>query len=702
MKNRIIALLMIFTLLCSCNGQGSNTSSTTSGSSGIIYDSASLSAASAWREVTLLNSNENLKTSARLTDIKTDTKSGDNVYVATSDNGVFVSRDGAVSFNNSSAGLLTENIQLLAVDPNNNDYILAFAVDGALQEEVKGIYASSNAGRGWKKISTSFNKIQGAKMQLLFDDASYDSSKKNSSIVYLTGVVMKGDSVSAGQNTIYRSTDGGRTFSLASYIRLDSEIAVHPTRGYVYITDSTGFYRSIDHASNFEMMTGESCTHVFTTPNSPEDVVLAGINGMIISHNSGVSFESTAGIVPNMSQAQVFASALSNANFMSVFQNYDGSYDIKFSRDGGVSWQTSQIENKNKAVPDDYIIDFYFNVQNTATVLMIYKNEVYKSTDSGATFKLVGAVRKKAQSKSEVFENKSLGYLAFVVNNDTVVYSANEGESLKPITVTNLKDGEYIASAYLTDKKTLMLALGYDQSEDYTLAFLSTSNNSVTRTAFNKLKTPRLFGDNNNQNILFAGNYYSIDMGVHWEEMKNCDAVLYQNLVSPGELFGVKDTKLVMSVDKGKNWIEIFDAQTKIEDVAYDYYEKCVYVVTGDKFLKSTLDGTVQNLTNKIPNNTLGEKILTEIEVDYIYPNVIYVGGKSDNYINDCSVMISVDAGETWRVISATFNNSNAISCMPIQPIELTVNPVKRVLTAYCGSFGTFEFDITKTQWGKK
>ncbi len=704
MKFRVTALLLMLILLCSCGEQGAeNTSSTISHDSGAIYDPISISAAGAWSEISLLASEEDLQTSAHPTDIKIDNNTGKNVYVSTSDNGIYLSRNSGKSFQNSSAGLLTQNIELLAIDPNNNDYVLAFAIDDSLREEVKGIYASSNAGRGWKKISTSFSKIKNAKMQLLFDDSSYDSTTSNSAIVYITGVVMAGDTISEGQNALYRSSDGGKTFTLASHIHLDSEVAIHPTRGYVYLTDSTGFYRSIDHGTNFEMMTGESCTHVFTSPKYPENVVLAGINGMLISRNSGVSFENTSGIVPNMSEAEVFASPLSNANFMSSFKNYNGTYEIKYSNDGGITWQLSQIQGLDKTdLEEDYHVDFSFNTQTTTTVMMLYKNAVYKSSDSGATFTLCDNLLKKVEINSSVYENRANSeHLAFVVNKNTVAYSLYNGESFKTITVANLKENEFIASAYLMDKKTLMLAIGTDENDEYTLAFLSSSGNSITRSAFNKLKTPNFFGESNNKNTLFAGNYYSTDMGEHWEEMKDCDAVLYQNLVSPGEMFGVKGTKVVMSVDKGRSWIEIFDAKSKVEDLAYDYYEKCIYAVTTDKLLKSSLNGEVQNLTNKIPNNSLGEKIITDIETDYLYPNIIYIGGKAQDYINDCSIMISVDSGETWRVISATLMNSDTINCIPIQPIDFTINSKNRILTAYCGSFGTFKFDITKTQWSK-
>lgn len=704
MKSRIIAFLTVFLLLCSCNGQGGdNTSSTQSDSSGAIYDNISLSATSAWSEMSLLESVADLQISAKTTDIKIDGKTGENVYVATKDNGIYISRDSGNNFKNSSAGLLTENIELLAIDPNNNDYILALAIDDSLKEEVKGIYASTNGGRGWQKISTSFSKIQGAKMQIIFDNASYDSSKSNSSIVYITGVTMAGDTIAQGQNALYRSLDGGKTFALASHIRFDSEIAVHTSRGYVYLTDSTGFYRSIDHATNFEMMTGESCTHVYTSSKSPEDVFLAGINGMMISHNSGVSFENTMGKVPNLSEAVIFASFVNEDNLMSLYKTHDGNYDIKYSTDGGASWQIPKIENIHKTTLDEeFKVDFCFSENDASTVMMLYNNEVYKSVDSGANFALCSKINKKLSISSSVNENHAIkGYFAFVVDRDTVAYSFYNGESYKIINVKNLKENEYIASAYLMDKTTLMIAVGSQESDEYTLAFLSVGNDSITRSAFKKLKNPILFGDSNNKNILFAGNFYSTDMGQHWEEMKNCDAVLYQNLVSPGEMFGVKDTKVVMSVDKGKSWIDIFDAKIKVEDIAYDYYEKTIYAVTTNGLLKSTIEGNVENLTNKIPNNSMGEKFLTEVEVDYLYPNIIYVGGKAKEYINDCSIMISVDNGKTWRVISATLVNSNAINCTPTQPIDFTVDSSTRILRAYCGSFGTFEFDITKTQWGK-
>lgn len=699
MKNRIIAMFVSFMILCSCSGQsGGDTSSTQSDFSGVIYDNISLSATSAWSEMPLLEYEEKLLLSAKTTDIKME---GENVYVATSDNGIYISRDGGKRFNNSSAGLLTENIELLSIDPNNSDYILALAVDNSLREEVKGLYVSTNKGRGWQKVGTSFIKIPGAKMQLVFDNASYDSSKSSSSIVYLTGVVMSGDTIGQEQNAIYRSLDGGKTFTLASYTKADSEIAVHSTRGYVYLTDSTGFYRSIDHATNFEMMTGESCTHVYTSLKLPESVFLAGINGMLSSKDSGISFENEMGQVPNLSEAEIFASPINEQNLISLFKTYDGKFDIKYSTDGGASWQLCKILAPTLS-NHNFRVDFCFDKTEESTVMMLYNNSVYKSVDSGANFELCSKINKKLSINSSVNENHAInGYFAFVVDTDTVAYSFYNGESHKFINIRNLREDEYIASAYLMDKKTLMLTVGSTQSEEYTLAFLSTGNDSITRSSFKELKTSTLFGDSKNKNILFAGNYYSTDMGEHWEEMKNCDAVLYQNLVSPGEMFGVKDTKVVMSVDKGKNWIEIFDAKMKVEDIAYDYYQKTVYAVTSNGLVKSSLDGDVKNISGKIPNNAMGEKILTEIEVDYLYPNIIYVGGRAKDYINDCSIMISVDSGNTWRVISATFVNSDSINCTPIQPLDFTVDSSTRILRAYCGSFGTFEFDIAKTQWGK-
>ncbi len=702
MKIRLIALILVFALLCSCGGQGGeNTSSSSSNLSELLYDDISLAALSAWSKKEMLSYKEDVKTPSVLTDIQIDNNDGNNVYIATMDNGVYISRDGGISFENSSAGLLSSAVQLITIDPNNNNYVLALSMDD--YEETNGVYASSNAGRGWKKISDSFTKIPNTKMQLLFDDASYDSAKSNSSIVYLTGVTKKGDVAPKGHSILYRSTDGGRTFSVASHIRPDSEIAVHPTRGYVYLTDSTGFYRSIDHGVTFEMMTGESCTHVFVSPKTPDNVVLAGINGMIVSKNNGVSFENTAGVVPNMSVAEIFASPLSNANFMSSFKNYDSKYEIKYSVDGGVSWQFSQFEEPIQNAVQDYVVDFSFSTKNTSHVMMLYKNAIYKSTDSGATFTICADLLGEINITSDVCENQSeFGYLSLVVGKDKVAYSLYNGASWKLINVKNLSETEYIKSTYLMDKKTLMVMIGNIEKPEYTLAFLSTSNNQITRSTLDKIKTPNLFGDANNKNTLFAGNFYSTDFGEHWEEMNGCDAVLYQNLVSPGEMFGVKGTKVVTSVDKGRNWFELCDVGSTVLDVAFDYYDKALYIVTGDKFFSCTFDGKLKNLTSKIPNNSLTKKVLNDVEVDYLYPNIIYVGGREEEYINDCSIMISIDKGESWRVISATpVNSANSDNAIPLQPFCLRVEPASRVLTAYCGSFGTFEFDITKTQWGK-
>ena len=695
---KILILCVVISLFVSC-GQNANTDKqNTSSNENNNSDSVSLSLINAWESKDFSFNNSALSQDFVINDISFDPENDQNVFLATS-HGVFKSKNGGETFENSAVGFLSENVDLIEIDPNSNKHIVALCVTNLKSNGSGGVYISSNSVQGFSKTEDFFIPVKNSKIQLVFDSSSYQNGK--SSIVYLIGVVKLEDSISVEENALYRSYDGGKTFSLVSKIQPDSEISVHPTKGYVYLTNSTGFYRSIDHGETFETILGASSTHIFVSQNNVNRVTVAGINGMLKSEDSGETFESTAGIVPRMSTAIIYASNHNEKNMVCYYQNHDKSYTVEFSTDHGVTWKTSVINTKTKGAfsSSDYKIDFAWSSNSPSTVVMVYNNIVYKSDDYGETFYPCENAIKGFDIKSTVSENSvNPQYKAFAIGTNNIALTLDNAETWDFYNLKTISQNEYIANVYPINRTTCAVIIGNQDTSAYALAFFNKDSEILTRSFADDLINSAVAGDTGNKNLIFAGNYVSYDLGKNWEKLNGCDAVITQNPYSPSELFGVCGEKVVMSVDKGRSWVELFGSNGVVSDMAYDYFENVLYVVSSNNLYKYTKEKQLINCTSNIPLNRFGKIAIQSVEVDPNYPGRVYVSGVDSEYINDHSIMLSLDCGEKWYVINSVSNNTTLPDfANAIQAFDITVDNQSGTLISYSGMYGMYEFDIQKT-----
>lgn len=694
-----IILFVILSLFCSCfEYTQSGAFDTSSEGTASISETVFLSLMDAWNEKEFNADNVAVAKDFKINDITFSQNSDDNVYLATN-YGVFASCDGAKTFSNSAVGIYSKNVDIIEQDPNNENCFIAVCVSGNSKKEALGIYISETSLQGFKKTSDFFVPVNNSKIQLVFDPSSYKNNK--SSIIYLTGLVSINDGVSVYQNALYRSLDGGNTFTFVRAIQPNCEISVHPTKGYLYLADNTGFYRSIDHGDSFEVMTGGSNSHVFVSKEDVNKVLLAGVNGMIISNNSGETFESTAGVVPRMGTAIVSASQLNQTNIVAHYKNYDKTVSVEFSNDGGVTWLTSFVENHlgNYYPKDEYQVDLCWSNVNPNVVLMVYNNYIYKSENYGETFNLLHNSIKGFDIKSKVFSNSvTPQYKSFVIGEDTVAISYDDGDNYKLFEL-DIKETEHLVSVYPISRTTSVVIIANNSTSTYAMALFNSDTKIMIRSSADELKTHTVLGDASDKNLIFAGNYYSVDAGKNWIKLNGCDGVLAQNPYSPGELFGISDGKVVMSVDKGRNWVELFSFQGNITDMTYDYFEKNLYFITNTELYKYTNDKQLVNCTDNIPLSFAGERKITFVKTDLSCPGRVYIGGYTNEYVTNTSVMVTNNSAESWYIINATPSNKDTvIKPYGIQPFDITVDFATGVVTTYCGMYGIYQFNINQSQ----
>jgi photosystem II stability/assembly factor-like uncharacterized protein len=140
------------------------------------------------------------------------------LYAALDDHGVYVSRDQGESWQACNEGLATLSIRDLLSVPGTKDSFLC--VLGSKGKELGGIYRSDDQCRSWRKVSGGFP---------VGDAKNLEIAPSNPDVLYLA---MRDRNVGdvPVQGGLYRSGNGGQTWTQVLRKRFAQGLAVHPTR----------------------------------------------------------------------------------------------------------------------------------------------------------------------------------------------------------------------------------------------------------------------------------------------------------------------------------------------------------------------------------------------------------------------------------------------------------------------------------------
>ncbi|MBC8010019.1 MAG: hypothetical protein H7067_07975, partial [Burkholderiales bacterium] len=233
------------------------------------------------------------------------------VLYGTDVGGLFRSTDGGANFSPSNTGLEATGVLGLAFDPMNRDRVLLAADGGDTYNQFAGIYLSTNRGATWtREYSRALNAVvagsrQNGRDQIAYAKGSYDAGFGHCRTVYwvseddITPTTYGGSTLANPGGALYKSLDGGDTWARVAVASLyegandaDSRIAVHPTSGFVYITNKNGFFRSDDGGVSFaKILTGNfKACEIVTTPGYADHVWIASSTQLLRSLDGGLSF----------------------------------------------------------------------------------------------------------------------------------------------------------------------------------------------------------------------------------------------------------------------------------------------------------------------------------------------------------------------------------------------------------------------------
>ena len=630
-----------------------------------------------------------------------DNKDG-NVMLHGSDvGGVWRSTNGGQLWEPANNGYTPRGTCGLFIDPNNPARAISVGSNSqkAAWSNYHGLYLTTDTAKSWKQVlpdnACGYRDIR---EQIAYDPTSFDTEKGYSMIVYYSRIAWTAGS-EGGSGTLasglYKSVDGGNTwkFIANSGTYGNSIIKVLPERGYLFVANSSGVFKSVDQGLSFTKTFTGSVRGFDVFQEDPSLLYLCTANKIYTSTDTGDSFvaKTSAGFTSYANYLRV--NPVDNQYLITQHANPGDPWNTYylFSHNGGANWTKSSIDNSLNFLPSNYGRMMYpsWHPVSRDTLFTVGGDFITKSVNGGAALKWANNGASAIMSKGISFnlDNPDLFFLASQDYDASV--SVDSGYTFKYLNMSGNGWGGDIHGGYIVDSLTWFgrKSDGWDDpAPELRITFNGGLNYLIKGTS---LGLPFCYGVPHDRNILFAGDLRSSDKGINWIKMTGCDGVITSDPTGNNDLYGVfNSTSVVRSIDKGANWDVVAVIPAGIVDLAYDHLNKAIYAAcyTGGLWKVYVEDSSILNISNNTPADKYNVRRFSTVAVDPSNPEIVYSGGSRDIYSNDVGVIRSVDGGESWipLTIDPKHNNSQFGMSSGRETTMIRVNPETGY--AWCGS----------------
>lgn len=683
--------------------------------------------------------------------IECDRDDGNLLFAGVDVGGLMRSIDSGKSWQRSYCGWLASGCVDTAIDPNNKNRVLG--VGSNSNNSWTGIYLSEDMGESWRHVhSYIFNGQRDTRQQLAWDKSSFDSSIGGSRTAYWSNLYK----LTAGnegfeeeepvhltdrKGGLFRSDDGGRTWTCANSEMSDSVVAVNPKTGRVYIGNERGFFISDDKGKTFkQIISGVPVYGLCVLDNYPDNVYINDYKGVMISTDGGESFKRrlNAGFPTdsNLSDVRNIVRDLevspANPDYMLVDKRDYKNYRNRryYTHNGGKTWKECTYDTSK---------DFFFchNRQHAFAWHPTDQNKVWSfggdwiasSNDGGASFAWDangycgtppgGRINFDPYEPNRIFAG---------VQDLLGIISYDSGYTWKAIE----PEGGF-GCAYGTvavDDNTLVSAnadgwysqryiwVSYDGGDTWNNTGLPLKLGYARRaTSFWRSPT--------DENTVFAGEYVSRDRCRTWTELSGCQLVMAVNYYHNRELWGINNEVIVCSYDNGYTWYPFSTAYGDDEaiagtsnypsgygmhiwDMEYDGINDILYYLPGNIYTGVTIvridgDNSHVNIGKNINAQCFAnDKWYQLLAIDPRCPDILYMGGYGSSMSKEtAAVQRSCDRGETWQIISS-MGDINSVVCggesAGSNAQTLVVNPTNGELLLWDGAEGLWRFPPPYTE----
>jgi hypothetical protein len=601
--------------------------------------------------------------------------------------GMFRSTDGGASWEPSGVGFDAGGATGMQIDPFNANRAIAL---GAYSVPLSwnGLYLTTDKGVTWTRTrGENIGGYRDTRDQIAYDRSSYDALAGYTKVVYWSRV--RHDSYNWGTPTIdpniYKSTDGGASWSVLSGSAdpAGGDIAVHPSKGWVYTASENGFYRSKDGGVTFNRLRTTAAVDVEVVPSQPNTVWLTQDDGIYKSMDSGDSFVKLSGTTWPADYPKYLAVSPANPSHMLISEETD---DWTVSRhyrstDGGATWSLSQtIDSTNSFIPLNLRMShFAWSPTDGNTVWGFGGDVILKSSNAGASWYWANNGNNGIMTGGLMnwsAQNGNVMYMSAQDYNGGLTTDA--GSTWTYVDPNSNGWGGWVYGGYALNNQVMYGGYGHNSYSLYVTRNGSTSG--WTNTGLPLYGIQVSYSDPTDANVLFAWEYRSGDGGQTWKPLAGARGVFTANPGGQRELYGSYGGEVVTSFDKGLTWSTVVSLPSGegVRDVAYDHKRNRLFIAsTADKLYRFESD-VLSDITSLIPADQMGNRRVWSVAVDPGNPNIVYKAGPANIYQSDVSAARSIDGGNTWQSLnlSKRFDNSALGKGGGIGASAVRVNPI--------------------------
>ena len=463
--------------------------------------------------------------------------SGNNIFGASPDSGVFLSTDSGSNWNGVNNGL-TKKIRALAIGGNSN----IFAAGDS------GVFLSTNNGSSWTAANTGLPAD------------------------VFTTLAISGNSIFVGTaaNGVFLSTNNGSSWTAANSGMTNASVyslAIIGENNYIFAGtgDGSGVFLSTNNGSSWTAVNnGLTDPYVAALAISGNNIFVGTGSGVFLSTNNGTNWTAVNSGLPGVAGREVSALGINGNNI------FVGSNDVYISTNNGSSW--TAVHN---GLPTGLAVNtFAFSGNITFVALDGWSKVLFLSTDNGSNW---NGVNNNALGRNEyVFSlaakpNGTGGNNIFAGGRFTGPFLSTDNGSSWSAVSNALPKSTFIRTLAISGNNIFAGSDNVFAAPANNGVFLST-NNGASWTAVVTGLTNRfvddlaISGDN-----IFAGTaggvFLSTNNGSSWTVVNNGLTNMFVKAlaISGNNIFaGTAGGGVFLSTDNGSNWSAVNNGLTSL------------------------------------------------------------------------------------------------------------------------------------------
>jgi photosystem II stability/assembly factor-like uncharacterized protein len=633
--------------------------------------------------------------------------------------GVYRSVDGGDNWQIAMIGWNDRGGNTFAFDPHNGNRVLGIGANGTDFDggnKVGGVYLSTDKAASWTQ-TLPLSSGNDNRDSIAYDPSTYDPNLGYTTTAYYV----------TQSNGIYKTTDGGSTWTQINTGYSGLRIAVHPTKGYVYLTSDQnpccgtqyGFYKSTDGGVTFTNKASNYTYGLAVSPAAPDDVWISRYDGVLVSTDAGETFTNVGNTgLPTCCTIplQNVTASPANPNYLSVWADL-GNYDWRryYTTDGGQTWGTSDYGHYNSNFRQTKYELLPYNVRDGRwaysptdpnVVFSTGGDWITKSTDAGANYTWHGN-GENAIFVSTFNFNPNHPNDILMASKDYNSYASINGGKSWTYGQTGFDFGGYGFGGFALDDNVMWLgnvpnsdSSGspiLEESKDGGQTWFKPQYNGADITVCDGGVEWDLvsYADPTNNDVGFIGKWRTTDHGATWAPMTGVEDVFTSNPTGNRELYGKNGKDIVTSSDHGTTWTVVATAPDYFRQLAYDQVNNRFWLAMASfQGSRSDLVKIENGVATSVPTpkDQYNSVRVTAVAVDPTNPNNVYAGNDANIYAANNAVVGSTDGGQTWTNLTPqTPLATNDATSGPREVWWMEFNPQTNELWMSTNCFGIWK-----------